>query len=170
MAGTCAACMRPLAKGERFVILETEVLHPRCAREGRPTLLQITRQICADLEVRHATKQRETQNALLKAQQSLNTEMSARALERGWLSSALDARDLEIAKLTDERDAARSSAALYATMASGGESVATRSRQAELIPTSGGESLSPNSGLPHSKVVVGDDTEIRMSLLELDGP
>lgn len=104
----CAVCRQPLDRAEKFVLLGTEVVHPRCVRSGRKTVLQIA---CDQLSQRAANDVDQHELARLRAEvielraaqerwTREREELSRRAL-RGDRVDSLE-RDLQLARADAE--------------------------------------------------------------------
>lgn len=172
MAATCAACLGPIAKGERFVLSRTEVFHARCvtaiARSMRAKLEQEVIRLGHDVSQLADDQRRltETANAASRRADSVSRLLERereegaakfRASERAK-DAAIRDRDISRARadqLETERDAARRELAVMRQYGT----ATTPAPAATPAPA-------PTAVEPAKDQ--RDDSEIRFSLLEID--
>jgi hypothetical protein len=156
----CAVCEHPIVSAQRFVIEGTEVMHSACGRAGRTTILQRQRQEVANLNVRIASEQRqrvegrsriadlERRIALLDRQRGID--------DQRYLDLQAEHRLLLVEVARVRREVVLRPAPQRATP----ETLPSVTVAITHTP------VSPVS-TPDATPASGDDTEIRMSLLEL---
>jgi hypothetical protein len=141
MPAECSICGGSISSQARFVLSGTEVMHSACARSGRDTALQRLRQKVATLEIVASSAERlERENAHLRREMS-----SIEHAHRERVSRLERTHSAELSRVTAERDAARTEAALH-------------------------QALGARPGLtaPVEPTDTRDASEVRFSLLELD--
>ncbi len=146
MAALCAVCQFAIVLPQRFVVSGTEAIHRACAQSGRTTVLQRAQLAVSDAQARCATEQRQ------------NVQLNARiaALERQAHQATMD-------HLAEKRRLLQSAARAEAMFLSVKDELeaALRARPAPPPPTTPDVLVVDPPRTPD-----GDDTEIRMSLLE----
>lgn len=173
MAASCAACLLPIAKGDKFVLSGTEVFHGRCTMR-----VGTTRSIRARLELRVIEVERdlslvrdqlENQRTATASEREIarRTERERDGIDRE-LRVARAARDAALRDSTywqergraEKADGDRLAAALRADLARARADLAAAQARRPLEPTEGQQVAKEDR----------DATEIRFSLLELDKP
>lgn len=158
MPGVCAVCRVPLAKGEKFVMQASEVVHARCV--GGQTMA--TRLKLDNIEARRQLEEirgdvRRAQNELMASRleaKDLRAELKAALATRGDYKDQRDAARRERDQAIAERDAARREAALHQTI-----------QQSIPVTPAAGPASAPAPDKPRDD---RDPTEVRFSLLDLD--
>lgn len=166
MAATCAACLSPIAAGDRFVLSGTEVFHRTCARginRSQRTRMELR---ILELERELAAERAAVQNLRGAADAELNI---ARKIKREV--EGMD-RDLRVARAG--RDAAlRDSAYWQERHAAAERSKALLRSEIDALTEAARVRVAPPPQGGETPAATKDDrdaTEIRFSLLELDKP
>lgn len=167
MPATCAICLVPIGKGEKFALVETEVVHRRCIASPTARQTILTR---ARLTAVEAERQREAYRIALQSERAHGENLArARAAEATELANLRYALD----RMRDERDSVKTR--LDLARRERDEAMAARDaarREAALHQTIQAARADP-APAPEIPVVAKDDrdaAEIRFSLLELDEP
>jgi hypothetical protein len=154
---TCAVCFTAIMTPQRFVISGTEAVHATCARTGRQTVLQQTRQALARAQEEAATSARKVAELELKVsdlerreQSRITDGLAQRRRNRVYIESM----QREIDQARAERDAARAAAD-------------TRAQQAVAPAAPSAPAPTPGQINDTDRPEI-DDTSVRMALLELD--
>lgn len=147
---SCAACLRPIVNGQRFVLDGTEVFHGQCAGQAYRSRGRLAEQRQRDLEAQLADTRRAAARVELEANRLRNEAVSAQAQV-----CVLEAR---VAGLQTHRelDAERHAARGNELRAAHAEVAALRAELAALKPAS----AEPESDL--------DASAQRFKMLELD--
>jgi hypothetical protein len=164
MAASCAACLAPIATGERFVLSGTEVFHRTCARG-------INRSKATRLELRVTELERDLQLARnnLAASRGFG-ESRAQLADR--IQRDKDAVDRDLQKARAARDAALRDSSYWQERFAAAERLLVRTRaDADAAEAIRARPPPPPPQGSENPPVAKDDrdaTEIRFSLLELD--
>ena len=155
MAATCAICLVEITKSQRFVLLGTEALHAKCARSGRPTVLQRTMSSLAAAreEIAHVDRRLTKLESLVKdtteQDNRVRIELINQVSRIATLERQLDQAQAEVGRLEVDLQLLNLQLANPAGSAR---------------PTSRAQVTTPDAAQADERGA----TEIRFSLLELD--
>lgn len=173
MAAFCAACERPIAKGEKFTVIQTEVFHRACVSNSSQSIL--TRTKIALLRARQAVNDqahadalririRELEDEVERWKRDRNTQYGIAAHAEEALSMARVQLSRAASDTIVERSRANSAEHLLAEQLQENAILHTEIRNLRTPPKS------PTETAPAKPTSDLDDMSIRYSLLELDIP
>lgn len=162
MARSCAACLSPIDQGDKFVLSGTEVFHRRCAGNIDRSIGQRQKQEIIRLRAEVARERADAAKFKIDAQEEKNTaERFIDRLHQSEGAHSSTARQLEAERVQNRALSAARSQAQRELDTARAEiqrlQIAALERATSAIP----EPVKPKD--------TRDDTEIRFSLLELDG-
>jgi DNA-binding transcriptional LysR family regulator len=136
VAATCAACERPIAKGDKFSVIDTEVFHRACVTNSAQSVL--TRTKIALLRARQAVNDQAHADGLRvrirELEDELGVQLFVRHGKRYTQMTEAGERILEIAnRLLDEADALRKVGSEFSEGHAGTLSIAATHTQARYV-------------------------------------